>query len=67
MLGGLGGPELLLILAVILLLFGAKRLPQLANALGSSVGSFKKGLKEGSTETQVVETEAQKLPENIEA
>jgi sec-independent protein translocase protein TatA len=40
--------ELLIILAVILLLFGAKKLPDLARSLGRSTGEFKKGLKEGS-------------------
>jgi sec-independent protein translocase protein TatA len=39
---GLGGPELLLILAVVLLLFGAKKLPELAKGLGRSVKEFKK-------------------------
>lgn len=39
---GLGGPELLLILAVVLLLFGAKKLPELAKGLGKSVKEFKK-------------------------
>lgn len=36
--------ELLIVLAIVLLLFGASRLPQLFGALGSSVRNFKKGL-----------------------
>ena len=38
-----GMTEILIILAIILLLFGAKRIPDLAKSLGSSVKSFKKG------------------------
>jgi len=42
------GPwELLLILFVVLLLFGAKRLPDLARSLGRSLSEFKKGREEG--------------------
>ena len=45
-----GTPELLIILVVALLLFGATRLPKLARAMGSSVNEFKKGMKEGNEE-----------------
>lgn len=48
--GRLGGPELLLILAVIVLLFGARKLPDLARSLGSSAREFRKGLEEGAEE-----------------
>lgn len=40
---GLRGTELLLILVVLLLLFGATRLPQLGSSLGSAIRNFKKG------------------------
>jgi len=47
--GGMPGPfEILLILFVILLLFGAKRLPELARSLGKSLSEFKKGKEEGA-------------------
>jgi sec-independent protein translocase protein TatA len=39
---GIGGPELLMIMFIILLLFGANRLPDLARGLGKSVREFKK-------------------------
>lgn len=42
----LGWQEILLILVVVLLLFGATRIPTLMRSLGRGVGSFKKGLKE---------------------
>jgi len=43
---GLGYQELLLILVIVLILFGAQRLPDLAKSLGSSVKEFKKGINE---------------------
>jgi sec-independent protein translocase protein TatA len=42
----LGGPELLIIFLVVLLLFGAKKLPELARGLGKSVKEFKKAQEE---------------------
>lgn len=48
--GGLGTPELIVIVIVIFLLFGAARLPQLAKALGQSKRAFKEGLDEGEKE-----------------
>ena len=43
----LGGPELLIILVVVLLLFGASKLPGLARSIGASTKEFKKGVEEG--------------------
>jgi len=43
-----GGSEVLIIVFVILLLFGAKKLPELSRSLGKSLGEFKKGQKEGT-------------------
>jgi sec-independent protein translocase protein TatA len=40
------GPELLIVLAVVLLLFGSTRLPQLARSLGSAKGQFERGLQD---------------------
>jgi sec-independent protein translocase protein TatA len=44
---GVGTPELLVILVIVLLLFGAKKLPELARSLGSSVKEIRKGVNEG--------------------
>ena len=44
---GLGSQELLVILVIVLILFGANRLPELARSLGSSLKEFKKGIDEG--------------------
>ena len=43
-----GHTEILLIIFVILLLFGAKKLPELSRSLGKSLGEFKKGQREGN-------------------
>jgi len=51
-LGGLGTPELIAIVAVVFLLFGATRLPQLAKSLGQSKRAFKEGLDEGEKEAE---------------
>ena len=42
----IGLPELLVVLVIVLLLFGAKRLPEIARGLGKSIQEFKKGVKE---------------------
>lgn len=47
---GLGGWELLAVLAIILLLFGAKRLPDLAGSLGTSIKEFRKATDGGDDE-----------------
>lgn len=41
-----GGGELLIVAAVVMLLFGAKKLPEFARSLGKAKGEFKKGLDE---------------------
>ncbi|HZD80104.1 MAG TPA: twin-arginine translocase TatA/TatE family subunit [Actinomycetota bacterium] len=46
----IGIPELLIILAVVVLLFGAKKLPELARSLGRSASEFKAGVQEGGAE-----------------
>lgn len=40
--------QILLVILIIALIFGAKKIPEIARALGRSSGEFKKGLKEGN-------------------
>ena len=56
---GLGGPELIMILFIVLLLFGANKLPELARGLGKSVREFKKA-------TSGIEDEVRKAMEEPE-
>ena len=59
MLGSIGMPELIIGLVVILLLFGAKRVPELARGLGSGVREFKKGTQEGEVKDKEEKEEVQ--------
>ena len=56
---GLESPShLILVLAIVLLLFGAKRIPELANGLGTGIKEFREGISTGeSTETEASESE----------
>jgi sec-independent protein translocase protein TatA len=47
-----GGWELILILLAVLLLFGGRKLPELASSMGSSITMFKRGLKEDPEENE---------------
>jgi sec-independent protein translocase protein TatA len=53
--GGLGPPELLLIAGVLILLFGASKLPKLARSMGSATGEFKKGRQEVEEELEEIQ------------
>jgi len=52
MLRNIGGPEILIVLVVVMLLFGAKKLPGLARSIGASAKEFKKGAEEGELEDE---------------
>tara|TARA_X000000368_G_C23021744_1_gene708284 strand:- start:496 stop:687 length:192 start_codon:yes stop_codon:yes gene_type:complete len=45
-LGMIGGPQVILIIAVVLLLFGGRKIPELMRGLGSGIKEFKKATKE---------------------
>lgn len=57
---GLGWGEAIVVLVVLLVLFGAKRLPELARSLGSSVKELQKGLEEGLAEDEPDEQASEK-------
>jgi sec-independent protein translocase protein TatA len=56
--GPLGGQEIFLIFIVILLLFGAKKLPELARGMGKSLGEFKKAKDEFEHEIMTADQDA---------
>jgi len=58
MFGNLGFPELLIIMVVILLLFGAKRIPEIAGSMGKGIKEFKKNINDATREV----TEETKSP-----
>lgn len=45
--GPLGLPEMLIILAIVILIFGANRLPELGRGIGAGIKNFKSGMKDG--------------------
>jgi sec-independent protein translocase protein TatA len=53
-----GGPELLIVLLVLVLLFGANKIPKLARSTGQAMGEFKKGREEIEEELQGMEGES---------
>lgn len=60
--GSIGWGEILIIVLVILLLFGAKRIPELMKSMGKGVRSFKDGLKE--IDEQVNQSDADRKEEH---
>ena len=61
-----GTPEILLIIFIILLLFGAKKLPELSRSLGKSLGEFRKGQKEGIEPDKEEDVEKLEMQEDVE-
>lgn len=58
---GIGAPELIIVLLVVLLLFGATRLPKLARSMGEATKEFKKGISEKEDEAAAPAPSEQKI------
>ena len=43
---GVGAPELIVVLVIVVLIFGGKKLPEIGSGLGKAIGSFKKGVQD---------------------
>ncbi len=63
----MGGMELLIILAIVLLLFGASRVPRLGRSLGQSLREFRKGVSEDSDDELREPKERREIPHEEEA
>ena len=52
MFGRLGLPELMIILFIVVIIFGANRLPELGRGIGAGIKNFKSGLSDGKKEDE---------------
>ena len=57
---GLGAPELLIILVIVLLVFGSTKLPKLARSLGQAKNEFEAGTREGNKEDEIEQAKKDK-------
>jgi sec-independent protein translocase protein TatA len=64
MFGGLGMWEIVLIFLVVLLLFGAKRLPEIGSSLGKGIREFKGSLREIEGELKLPEDQSDRKPKS---
>ena len=60
MFGSLGAPEIILIILAILILFGAKKIPELAKGIGKGMKEFKKAVKEVEEDINLDDTNDKK-------
>ena len=56
-----GGGELIIILVIVLILFGAKRIPEIASGLGKGIRDFKKSIKDVQSEIDIDEKSKGKI------
>jgi sec-independent protein translocase protein TatA len=62
-LGNFGGPDLIIILVIVLVLFGAKKLPELARGLGQSLNEFRNAREEFDRELQGASSDLKNQPQ----
>ena len=65
--GSFGTTEILLVVAVLFLLFGASRLPQLAKSLGQTRKAFKDGMREAEEEEKAAQLSPNATPPQVSA
>lgn len=63
MFGGIGPQEIIVILLIVLLLFGAKRIPEVARGLGKGIREFKKAAKDIQDDMKMEEEDKEKKKE----
>lgn len=66
-LGNFGFGEILIILVIVLLLFGAKRIPEIAGSLGKGINEFKRNISDAQRQITEMPREEHKLPEGAQA
>jgi sec-independent protein translocase protein TatA len=66
MFGTLGLPELLIILAIVILIFGVNKLPRLGKGLGEGIRNFKDSVKSGGTEADDATTNSNSETDTVE-
>ena len=64
MFGGFGIPELLIILVIVLVFFGAGKLPEIGSALGKGIKGFKKSMEDGNPEEGSQQQSTESLEHN---
>ena len=64
---GIGFPELMIILVIIMIIFGAGKLPEIGSAFGNSIKNFKKSMKEAGEIQEATNLESTETSEGSEA